>query len=146
MLSLTIATGMNLLYHMHSLLKELRGHFIKQKQCFEFYHTLKKEYERNLITIQILDENVYLILKISLQVEQRYSHLQKLQGLANNIEKSNNSYNKALNSYNDCFEQAYLKLKLYLKQINELVKEVDEGMKSFYYKFLLQTMSAIRSM
>lgn len=63
------------------------------------------------------------------------------------MEKANQSYIKALDHYNNHFRMFENKMNESMSvEIKSLEQDVNMSLQNFYMKFILQTMSSIRSM
>ncbi|CAD8127056.1 unnamed protein product [Paramecium sonneborni] len=107
----------------------------KLTQSQQFYISISKVLERNVLTIDLMNDNV----------DQKLGQMKTIQDLMKNKENTYGNYKIAVDKYNQCYNEVLPEIELYVTQIKELEFNVAECVRQLFQKIALAEVSALRN-
>ncbi|CAD8138130.1 unnamed protein product [Paramecium pentaurelia] len=107
----------------------------KLVQSQSFYVSITKVFERNVLTIELVNNNV----------DQKLGHMKTIQDLMKNKENTFGNYKIAVEKFNQQYNEILPEMELFVNQIKELESNVAECIRQLFQKIALAEVSALRN-
>ncbi|CAD8135652.1 unnamed protein product [Paramecium octaurelia] len=107
----------------------------KLAQSQSFYVSITKVFERNVLTIELVNDNI----------DQKLGHMKTIQDLMKNKDNTFGNYKIAVDKYNQQYNEILPEMEQYVNQIKELEQNVAECVRQLFQKIALAEVSALRN-